>query len=423
MLLWVIFFFIEDKIEKKLKKGFPTLSGKHIYLDVIATAISCLFQFSLTFFIEGGKTEYGVSHANSDFTSTLLVISAIITIVVIAKRLDVNDVVAKFVSRAKSPNGEYNRISWSTFFLSGVLDNTAVEDVHISNCDLRHEDARIDIGVAASNAGGAASPGGDSTTIFLVLIKHLISPLAILWMYFPAIIGHLVTHLLGMNGVKKEIKTIVKNSDVTSTTKVRDIIVMLGCLISIPLAKVLVFTHIEAIHAIHMESVAAALSVAILAIGYYTITHRFPKLSRHEMEEIIKPAFLLAMMVWQVFHLGYSGLLGELGEILINQPIWIIALIAGLLSTLMDNMAVVALFVLVFAAIFPENHGFWSILAVSAGMSGSIHLPASAAGLVFKTMYNKTAAWKYFKRIGWKAGIGWLTATATAYAMYLAGVI
>lgn len=419
--LWILFFFKEDPIEAKLKKVFD-LKIHHLHLDLWVTLFHALLQCSVYLFADG-VDYYSASHGGMDFGITFLSISLIIGLVVYGKRLDFNDVFAKFAAGAKTPKGEYDRLSLGSFILSGIQDNTAQEDVHLSSVDLTKKDPRIDISISAANAGGAGVCNGDATTIYLTLIKAKVGVLAIMWVIIPAAIGHLITHLMMRGQVSDDSGSIVNKKDIESKIVWFDVIYVLLALVSIPVTKSFVFNEIAWMEKLHVSSVFAILTAFFLVYSLHTIKKGFVKLTQHEWIEIVKPSLLLGLMVLQVFPLGYSGLLGLIAEQVVDAPFLVIILSAFFLSWIIDNMAVVALFVLIFESIFPTGHAFWSILAVSAGMAGSSHLPASAAGLVYKTMYALANVGDYLRNAGLKSTVGGLVAVFIAYGMYLLGII
>lgn len=421
ILLWITFFFFESDIADYLKKKKKMPRIIYHFTDIYATLLSCIVVYTVHQFGDydtSKYSDYATSIANFDFFQTFYVLGGIITIVVTANQRNVTDIFAHLIAKAKGdPLKEYDIISGMTFIGSGLLDNGAVTQAVLGEVDLEQEDdERVNIIVGAANAGGGASPGGDSTTIYLVLIKHLISVKYIFIMYIPTIIGHFVAHMLGRNRKRMSLKSIIKPKDSESKLNWMNIIVFLLILISIPLSKGLIWGQIEYLHDNHLTSIAAVTSALFMTLIYNTIiTRKLLTFNAHELEEIIKPSLLLGLMVWQVFMLGQSGLLLDyIGPALLELPLWAQILLAGVLSLFVDNMAVTALFVLLFGQIYPANHSFWLALAVSVGMSGSGHLLASLAGIIFKGKVLWTTVKKWITGPGWKSLVGWFVATIIA---------
>lgn len=422
--MWIVFFFVEDNLKKVLTHTWCLEQGKktwcHFFvkhLDVFATLLSgiLLLIFSRMTTTTPELTEqYSLHHANNDFKSTFLVVALIIFIVVLSAKMGVTKLLAK-LSADNNPKREFDKVGFVSFFSSGFLDNTACTQANLEACDLRKKSNTTANIPNAANAGGAASPIGDSTTIFIVLIKGFISPIAILWMYIPSLIGYLTSHFL----IRRNVDKLTLHDVSHVSVNYKHSVVSLVALLLIPVLKI----------GLHMDAIYAASISALFITIYYLLTHRVFRLSEHELEEILKPSLLLGLMVWQVFSLGYSGFLYEvITPIFAGHGVLIAVIMAGVLSIFMDNMAVVALCVLVFGAgadpIYPAGHPFWMMLAVSAGMSGSAHMPASAAGLILKEKYQHVVnVPTYIKIVGWQAALGWLVAVFIAYFMYVVGII
>ncbi len=397
--IWILSFFFEEKIEKR----FPKL--KH-NVDIVATALSAFLLCVLALQYKGEVYEdFSFHHANVDGLNTLGLIAAVVTIVVFAMKLKVTKIIS-YLAADPNPKKAFDKKAAMTFFGSAVIDNSGMTTSSLEACDLRVDDDAILNTPNESNAGGAWSPIGDVTTMFLSLIKGATHPLLVFVAIVPVGIGYFVSHML----VRKNVKKSFLDSAVDYKPNYKHLIAVLIALFSIPVIKLTT----------HCNPVLAAIPGVIFIATYYLVTHRVLRFTKHELTEIFKPAAMMALMVWQIFMLGQTGLLTEvIASFFMGHMLWSLV-VAGILSKLIDNMAVVALYFLIFATgenpIYPLGHPFWIALAVSAGMAGSSHLPASIAGLILKNA-TKITANKYITRIGWKAGIGWLIATIVAYVM------
>jgi Na+/H+ antiporter NhaD/arsenite permease-like protein len=133
-------------------------------------------------------------------------------------------------------------------------------------------------------------------------------------------------------------------------------------------------------------------------------------LSRIDMQTIL---FFLGIL------LGISAL--QTAGILAGVALWldravgntgIIAMAIGLLSSIVDNVPLVAAGIKMYPlSQFPANHQFWSLLSYCVGTGGSVLVIGSAAGVAAMGMAKIDFFW-YLKRIaplalaGYFAGVG-----------------
>jgi Na+/H+ antiporter NhaD/arsenite permease-like protein len=104
--------------------------------------------------------------------------------------------------------------------------------------------------------------------------------------------------------------------------------------------------------------------------------------------------------------------------------IYIINLIIGVLSSIVDNVPLVAgamgmyeIGPLVPGIAYPVDHDFWEFLAYCAGTGGSCLIIGSAAGVAVMGMEKIDFIW-YLKRISIYALIGYAAGAATYMLMF-----
>ena len=87
----------------------------------------------------------------------------------------------------------------------------------------------------------------------------------------------------------------------------------------------------------------------------------------------------------------------------------IIAMLIGLLSSILDNVPLVAALQSMYDLnIYPTDHYFWELLAYTAGTGGSVLIIGSAAGVAVMGLEKIDFFW-YLKNISWIAFIGFIT--------------
>jgi Na+/H+ antiporter NhaD/arsenite permease-like protein len=109
---------------------------------------------------------------------------------------------------------------------------------------------------------------------------------------------------------------------------------------------------------------------------------------------------------------GHLALLGTALDKHIGN-LYLINLIIGLLSAVVDNVPLVAGAIGMYQHTFPCDHYFWEMLAYCAGTGGSVLIIGSAAGVAVMGMEKIDFIW-YLKKISLWALIGYL-AGALAY--------
>jgi Na+/H+ antiporter NhaD/arsenite permease-like protein len=91
------------------------------------------------------------------------------------------------------------------------------------------------------------------------------------------------------------------------------------------------------------------------------------------------------------------------------SDIKIIAIVIGLLSSVVDNVPLVAALQSMYSLdIYPTDHYFWEFLAYTAGTGGSVLIIGSAAGVAVMGIEKIDFFW-YLKNISWVALIGFIT--------------
>jgi Na+/H+ antiporter NhaD/arsenite permease-like protein len=96
--------------------------------------------------------------------------------------------------------------------------------------------------------------------------------------------------------------------------------------------------------------------------------------------------------------------------------LYLINVLIGLLSSVVDNVPLVAGAMGMYQNIFPTDHYFWEMLAYCAGTGGSILIIGSAAGVAVMGMEKIDFIW-YLKKISLWALIGYLAGSIAYWLM------
>jgi Na+/H+ antiporter NhaD/arsenite permease-like protein len=267
--------------------------------------------------------------------------------------------------------------------------------------------------IIASNAGGAWSPIGDVTTTML-WIGHQITPLNIVKETFLAslVCMALPTFMINLrikgNIVLKENTTVNQNS--TKSTFDRNLIFFIGvsCLLLVPVFKTI--THLP-------PYMGMLLSLGIMWALTELIHHKKDEEEKgilsvnHALKKIDTPSILFFLgILMSIAALEQADILHHVAGYLDHEfgNIQIIAVLIGLVSSVFDNVPLVAALQSMYSlSVYPTDHYFWELLAYTAGTGGSILIIGSAAGIAVMGMEKIDFFW-YLKNISWVALLGFL---------------
>ncbi|MDY6288866.1 MAG: sodium:proton antiporter NhaD [Bacteroidales bacterium] len=319
-------------------------------------------------------------------------------------------------------------LSILTFFLSALLDNMTTAIVMCALLSKLIADKKerwlfAGMVILAANAGGAWSPIGDVTTIMLwiggqvttinIMMKTLVASLVC--MAVPVII---VGATLKGDITRPE----SEQSGVDVPVHLRRLILIMGiaALIFVPIFKTI--THLPPYLGMLFGLGVLWVTTEIISRKYEKDGHRLPT-AVSTLEHIDVPTILFFLgILMSVACLKDAGILASLatgldntflGMKMGNEPVgfFIIDLIIGVLSSVVDNVplvaAVMGMYPLGDGALFAVNHPFWEFLAYCAGTGGSLLIIGSAAGVAVMGMEKIDFIW-YLKNITLKALVGYL---------------
>lgn len=310
-------------------------------------------------------------------------------------------------------------ISIITFFLSAVLDNltTTIVMVSLLRKLISEKKTRmffVSMVVLAANAGGAWSPIGDVTTTMLWIGGQVTSSNLILHLFLPSLVCLIVPLLILSFSMKGKVTKpdVVESTHTEKTTDFERKIVLalgIGALVFVPFFKTI--THLP-------PFMGMLFGLAILWIVTEFI-HQNKNDADKDSYSVIQ-ALRKADVPSVLFFLGILVAISALESThqLRDLAQWmdakignldIIVLTIGLLSSIVDNVPLVAAGMGMYdMATYPTDHYFWSFLAYCAGVGGSCLIIGSAAGVAAMGMEKIDFLW-YFKNVSWLALIGYLS--------------
>ena len=324
------------------------------------------------------------------------------------------------------------------FFFSAVLDNlaTAIVMASLLNKLIKNKNDLWLFGgmvILSANAGGAWSPIGDVTTIMLYAKKY-ISERIIIDIFIPSLVCAIVPLIYLSFKVKGNIESpenaILKEHESNPTTKSeRNLIFYLGVagLLFVPIFKIL--TGLP-------PYIGMLLSLSILWI-VTEIVHRsknHEQKSQYSVVGVLKKVdtptiFFFLGILLAVSALQSAGQLDIVAKWLATtfggqsiKGVYIINIVIGLLSSIVDNVPLVAGAMQMYQDLlstegFYQPDGmFWQFLAYCAGTGGSVLIIGSAAGVAIMGILKIDFIW-YLKNISLLALMGYLAGAATYILM------
>jgi len=320
-------------------------------------------------------------------------------------------------------------LSIITFFFSAALDNLTTAIVMaalLTKLIKDREDLWMFAGmvILSANAGGAWSPIGDVTTIMLWIGGQVTAANIITSVFLPSVVCALVPLIYLTFRLKGEITRPItverKEHYLDPTTPFeRNLIFYMGVagLLFVPIFKTV--THLP-------PYVGMLLSLGVL----WLVTEILHRSKNHEQKSALSvigvlkkvdvpTIFFFLGILLAVASLQAAGQLDIVAAFLdktFNGDIYIINMIIGLLSSIVDNVPLVAgamgMYEIAPMGDFAVDGKFWEFLAYCAGTGGSVLIIGSAAGVAVMGILKIDFIW-YMKNISLLALMGYLAGAAT----------
>jgi Na+/H+ antiporter NhaD/arsenite permease-like protein len=317
-------------------------------------------------------------------------------------------------------------VSTITFFLSAILDNLTTAIVMVALLrkligDKKERWFYAGMVIIAANSGGAFSPIGDVTTIMLWISGHVTTVNIIVKTFIPSAFSMIIPLALLSATMKGHIlkPAQVKTDPGKSTSGTERNIVFfigLGSLLFVPVFKTL--TNLPPYMGM------------LLGLGVLWVVTEIMHKSKNDayrpmvtvagiIRRVDTPSILFFLgILLAVAALQSAGHLELLADTLDKQVgnLYVINVIIGLLSAVVDNVPLVAGAIGMYQNSYPPDHYFWEMLAYCAGTGGSILIIGSAAGVAVMGMEKIDFIW-YLRKVSLWALIGYIAGAMTFWAM------
>ncbi len=329
-------------------------------------------------------------------------------------------------------------LSFLTFFMSAALDNLTTTIVMVALLRKLIDDKQTrwffaSMVVLAANAGGAWSPIGDVTTIMLWIGGQITSVKIITDVFLPSLITMVIPLIIVSFTQKGTVQRPVLDDDDTrefTTPYERKLLLIMGvaALLFVPVFKTV--THLP-------PYLGMLFGLGVIWITTEIIHRNKPLEDRRKLTVVavlkkidVPTIFFFLGILTAVAALQSVGHLAVLAKYLDENlhNIYAINLIIGVLSSIVDNVPLVAGAMgmypiadggtLGYLSDFVIDGQFWQFLAYCAGTGGSILIIGSAAGVAAMGLEKIDFIW-YLKKISLLALIGYLAGAATYYVQML----
>lgn len=281
------------------------------------------------------------------------------------------------------------------FFISGFLDNIAGALIGGAMAHTLFR-GRVRVGylaaiVAASNAGGAGSVIGDTTTTMMWISG--ISPLEVLHAYIPAAVALLVFGVPAALA-QQRFAPIIKDPEpalAIDWARVTVVVVILASAVAVNVGVNSRVPHL----ADQFPFIGAAVAGAIAA----TAAWRRP--DWHIVPGAIKGSVFLLCLVATASLMPVESL---------PDPTWQSAFMLGLFSAFFDNIPLTALAL--------KQGGYdWGVLAYAVGFGGSMLWFGSSAGVAICSMFPEARSTGRWLREGWPVAVAYVVGFAALIAI------
>ena len=338
-----------------------------------------------------------------------------------------------------------------TFFMSAVLDNltTSIVMVMLLRKLISEQKERWIFGsmiVIAANSGGAWSPIGDITTIMLWVRGNVTTEGLLSNILLPSIVSMLVPLAIISTRLDKAVLPPVAisatgNDTVTKSDKNRFFIFGVVSLLLVPVFKSL--THLPP-----FIGVLFFLSLLWIYTEYYYNNKTVNKEREYRILRVLSridiPTILFFLgILMAVAVLQETGILANMALYLDEKVhnVYIINIVLGILSSIVDNVPLVAAAMgmypladpaslsslpaaeAAYAMNFVQDGIFWEFLSYCARVGGSMLIIGSAAGVVVMGLEKINFIW-YLKNISLLALLGYLAGAAFyIFQVWLVGTL
>ncbi len=404
--------------------GYAAIALEH-FLNVNKAGTAILIGAVCWFFVnlfDWGNKEVGkaLMHETQEIFAIVVFLLAAMTIVEILVHYRLFDWLQERIMQKKiSQKKLFWLLGAVTFICSALLDNLTSTLIMIQIGRKIYKDRNnfliyIANTVIAANAGGAASPIGDVTTIMLWLADKFTAVQIISMGILPSIAAWVVPQYFMTKKIKKheEAEKAHKDFDIVDEKKVKPYwsVVLIGLFsFLIP-----VFFNIIGLP----PFLGLLTGVGILWV-FIDLKAKKTKNLNYENGKVIKVIqktdittlkFFIGILL-AVGALSHIGILAHINDFIFGNDVNVWRFIGGntalgLISSILDNVPLVAAAIKMFST--AVSTPLWVLLAITAGTGGSILVVGSAAGVAAMGQVKELTFGYYLKKAAFPALLGYI---------------
>ena len=429
ILCWTIYVFGKEEIVNLDKvKDYAETEFSNIYPDEIIQTSESVNKTPVEI-IQHYVTEVQLFEILSEISSILFFLMGAMTIVEI---IDLHGGFRVVTDRIKTTSKLklFWILGFVSFFFSALLDNltTSIIMVSLTRKFIADKNDRwffLGMIIIAANAGGAWSPIGDVTTTMLWIGQQITTYEVVTKLIMPSLVCLIVPLIIMSPKVKGTFNrpdTDLMETSHHTTKSQRNLVFFSGVagLLFVPFFKSI--THYPPFMGMMLSLGCIWLLTDILHRKDNKEDRRYFS-AYHALEKMDVPTLLFFLgILLAVGSLQAAGQLGQMAIFLDNEigtdtnnGVYLISLIIGLLSAIVDNVPLVAaaigMYPLEDTGFFQQDGLFWQFLAYCAGTGGSALIIGSAAGVAIMGLEKIPFFW-YMRKISLYAIVGYLFGAA-----------
>ena len=351
----------------------------------------------------------------SEISSILFFLLGAMTIVELIDNHDGFSIIADKI-KTRSKVNLLITITILTFFISSVLDNLTTTIV-MTSLMMKLLDNKPDrlwftgMIIIAANAGGAFSPLGDVTTTMLWIGGQISALNIIKQLFIPSIFVCIVPLLIIARKFRKQRFIFSNNSDQFVSKKDSIVVLLSGILLLLFVPVFKTITHLPPFMGMLLSLSVLWFIISILHLK--KVPDQKHKLSvSYALKTIDTPSILFFLgILLAVSALQSFGILKQLATFFDQTlgNIYLTGTALGIVSSIVDNVPLVAAAQGMYdLSVYPTDHHFWELIALTTGTGGSALIIGSAAGVAAMGMVKIDFMW-YLKNISWIALLGFIT--------------
>ena len=404
--------------------GYVAISQEHL-LKISKTSISLILAVILWLLVAvEGLSGIGLALSESGgeiFGLVIFLLSAMTLVEILTHYGLFNFIYQKLAELNLDDKAQFMIITFLAFVFSAFLDNltTTIIFLQISKRFFKGKNLIKSASaiVIAANAGGVFSPIGDVTTTMLWLANKFTAQTILLQGFIPSLVVFIVsTLLIGKTIVKDTSDTIEKIGRLGKT----EWVVISLCLLSFLFPLFMTIIHLPPYFGLLLGLGMVWLVVDLAKIRSSQNASLSMSIEKFFQKTDIASLYFFIGILLSISALSHLGILEAVSQkVFTNTPsvsrIIVGNVAIGGLSAIFDNIPLTAAAMEIIKTTDPS---LWVLLALTAGVGGSLLLIGSAPGIIAMAIVDDLTFKSYLKIASFPALISYVLGVLTWYLQY-----